>query len=89
MNDESHITTPCSALSAEQKNSLVSPHRGDSTICGGPPPVRYERTGDIRKVQRLLGHASPQQSWWYLGNAAIELDKADLQEPEPRKEKSA
>ncbi|MGA9070805.1 MAG: tyrosine-type recombinase/integrase [Terracidiphilus sp.] len=39
----------------------------------------FDRCGEIRKVQRFLGHASPQQSWWYLGNAAIELESEDLE----------
>jgi integrase len=50
----------------------------------------YQRTGDIRKVQRFLGHASIQQSWWYLGNETIELSAADLQSqrtPEPKEER--
>lgn len=43
----------------------------------------YTRTGDIRKVQRLLGHATPQQSWWYLGNAGIDLTPEDMEGGEP------
>jgi len=41
----------------------------------------YERTKDIRKVQRFLGHASPNQSWWYLGNGAQDLTREDLEQP--------
>jgi integrase len=51
----------------------------------------YTRTKDIRKVQRLLGHASPVATWWYIGNAGQELLASEL-EPEPkknRKEKAA
>ncbi|HUV70185.1 MAG TPA: tyrosine-type recombinase/integrase [Terracidiphilus sp.] len=51
----------------------------------------YERSKDIRKVQRLLGHASPVATWWYIGNAATALDAADL-EPEsiqPKERKKA
>jgi integrase len=47
----------------------------------------YERTHDIRKVQRLLGHMSLTQSLWYLGNAAIELSHEEMEaagcEPNP------
>jgi integrase len=39
----------------------------------------YERTRDIRKVQRFLSHSSPMQSWWYMGNAGIELTHEDLE----------
>ncbi len=39
----------------------------------------YENTKDIRKVQRLLGHASPIATWWYIGNAGQPLDAADLE----------
>lgn len=39
----------------------------------------YERTRDIRKVQGFLGHVAPQQSWWYLGNAAAGLTSEDME----------
>jgi integrase len=42
----------------------------------------YDRTKDIRKVQRLLGHASPVATWWYIGNNGQPLTAAEL-EPEP------
>ena len=43
----------------------------------------YERTHDLRKVQRLLSHANMQQSCWYLGASGIDLAPADL-EREPQ-----
>jgi integrase len=39
----------------------------------------YEVTRDIRKVQRLMAHASPMQTWWYLGNAAIDLSPEEVE----------
>ena len=46
----------------------------------------YERTRDIRKVQRFLSHSSPMQSWWYMGNAGIELTHEVLEGTwEPKK----
>ena len=39
----------------------------------------YERTRDIRKVQRLLGHANLVSTWWYIGNAGQELTSTDLE----------
>lgn len=39
----------------------------------------YTKTKDIRKVQRLLGHASPLATWWYLGNAGQPLTSDDLE----------
>jgi integrase len=47
----------------------------------------YDRTKDIRKVQRLLGHASPIATWWYIGNAGQALSAAELEhttQPERR-----
>ncbi len=43
----------------------------------------YDSTHDIRKVQRLLGHASPVATWWYIGNAGQTLTAEDL-EPKPK-----
>ena len=39
----------------------------------------FRLTGDIRKVQRFLGHLSPQHSWWYLGLEANELEHSDVE----------
>ena len=39
----------------------------------------YDRTHDIRKVQRLLGHASPMATWWYIGNNGQSLSSAELE----------
>lgn len=39
----------------------------------------YQRTQDIRKVQRLLGHQSPLATWWYIGNVGQHLDASDLE----------
>lgn len=41
----------------------------------------YERTHDLRKVQRLLCHASLQTTLWYLGNNAVEIAAEDLERP--------
>ncbi len=40
----------------------------------------YKRTGDIQKVQRFLGHLTPQHSWWYIGLEANELSQADVED---------
>ncbi|MGO9317564.1 MAG: tyrosine-type recombinase/integrase [Terracidiphilus sp.] len=45
----------------------------------------YERTHDLRKVQRLLSHANMQQSCWYLGAIGIDLTTEDLERGEPCK----
>jgi integrase len=39
----------------------------------------YDRTHDVRKVQRLLGHDGPMQTWWYIGRAGMPLDASDLE----------
>jgi integrase len=39
----------------------------------------YERTRDIRKVQRFLSHSSPMQTWWYIGNVGIELTHEEIE----------
>lgn len=53
----------------------------------------YERTHDLRKVQRLLSHANMQQSCWYLGASGIDLAPADLERevacPQQPKSKTA
>ena len=47
----------------------------------------YDRTHDLRKVQRLLSHANMQQSCWYLGASGIDLNPEDLETPcHPRPE---
>ena len=43
----------------------------------------YDNTRDIRKVQRLLGHASPIATWWYIGNAGQPLTSEDLEPKQP------
>jgi integrase/recombinase XerC len=52
----------------------------------------YERTRDVRKVQRLMSHKNLSTTMWYLGDAGVEIDASDL-EPAPnptrRKEKRA
>jgi integrase len=48
----------------------------------------YERTHDLRKVQRLLSHANMQQSCWYLGASGIDLAPADLEREAPCKTES-
>ena len=51
----------------------------------------YDQTRDIRKVQRLLGHASPVATWWYIGNAGTDLSGSDLETlyKPPEQEKKA
>jgi integrase len=39
----------------------------------------YTRTGDIRKVQRLLGHTSPVCTWNYMGQIGLPLSAIDLE----------
>lgn len=39
----------------------------------------YKATHDIRKVQRLLSHASPYNTLWYLGNAAIDIEPEEIE----------
>lgn len=40
----------------------------------------YSRCHDLRKVQSFLGHAAPQQTLWYLGNAGGQLTIDDMEE---------
>jgi integrase len=40
----------------------------------------YTRTGDIRKVQRLLGHTSPVCTWHYIGLVGLPLTAEDLED---------
>jgi len=40
----------------------------------------YDATHDIRKVQAFLGHAAPQQTWWYMGNAAAGLTTDEMEQ---------
>ena len=40
----------------------------------------YERTHDLRKVQRLLSHSSVIATAWYLGAQGIDLSPADMEE---------
>jgi site-specific recombinase XerC len=49
----------------------------------------YERTRDVRKVQRLLSHKNLSTTMWYLGDAGTDLDPSDLETELERKEKSA
>jgi integrase len=39
----------------------------------------YQRTGDIRKVQSLLGHTSLTSTLWYLGNAGQQPSAEELE----------
>jgi integrase len=40
----------------------------------------YQSTKDIRKVQRLLAHSNPWHTFWYLGNAGLDLDAEDIEQ---------
>ena len=53
----------------------------DNTMPGNIIVGLYERTHDLRKVQRLLSHANMQQSCWYLGACGIDLNPEDLETP--------
>ena len=74
-----HYNSLTSALSRAKKLAKVTTPWGLHDLRRTAARALYERTGDIRKVQRLLGHAQPNQSWWYLGNAGIDLTSADLE----------
>jgi len=39
----------------------------------------YDATHDIRKVQAFLGHSAPMNSFWYLGNAALDLTAEEVE----------
>jgi integrase len=39
----------------------------------------FDRTGDVRKVQRFLGHSQLPQTWWYLGSAGKPLSQEDVE----------
>lgn len=39
----------------------------------------YNETKDIRKVQRLLAHANVATTFWYLGNATIDLTGEEIE----------
>jgi integrase len=39
----------------------------------------YDRTRDVRKVQRLLSHKNLSTTMWYLGDAGTDIDAADLE----------
>lgn len=51
----------------------------------------YERTKDVRKVQRVLSHKSLATTMWYLGDAGTDVTAEDLQPTNPStdKEKTA
>jgi integrase len=53
----------------------------------------YESTHDIRKVQRLMAHSGPMQTWWYLGNAGLELTHEEMETagcgPKPKPDPSS
>jgi site-specific recombinase XerC len=41
----------------------------------------YERTHDLRKVQRFLSHAHMAQSCWYMGDNGTDINPEDLETP--------
>jgi site-specific recombinase XerC len=47
----------------------------------------YERTRDVRKVQRLLSHKNLSTTMWYLGDAGVEIDARDLEPEKPKTKK--
>jgi integrase len=50
----------------------------------------YDRTRDVRKVQRLMSHKNLSTTMWYLGDAGVEIDATDLEpQPKTQKEKKA
>jgi integrase len=78
-----HYNSLTCSLSRAKKLAGITAHWGLHDLRRTAARALYERTGDIRKVQRLLGHASPQQSWWYLGNAGITLTHQDMERTTP------
>ncbi len=49
----------------------------------------YERTRDVRKVQRLMSHKNLSTTMWYLGDEGAELEASDLEAQPTRKENAA
>jgi integrase len=78
-----HYNSLTCSLSRAKKLAGVSAPWGLHDLRRTAARALYERTGDIRKVQRLLGHAQPNQTWWYLGNAGIDLTHADMERSTP------
>jgi integrase len=74
-----HYNSLTCALSRAKKLAGVTTVWGLHDLRRTGARALYERTHDIRKVQRFLGHASPGQSWWYLGNAGIDLSNDDME----------
>ena len=49
----------------------------------------YERTRDVRKVQRLLSHKNLSTTMWYLGDTGVDIDARDIEPRTPGKEKAS
>jgi integrase len=78
-----HYNSLTCSLSRAKKLAGVKAQWGLHDLRRTAARALYERTGDIRKVQRLLGHAQPNQTWWYMGNAGIDLTHADMERSTP------
>ena len=76
-----HYNSLTCALARARKLAAVKTSWGLHDLRRTGARKLYERTKDIRKVQRFLGHAALAQSFWYIGNAGIPLSAADLETP--------
>ncbi len=76
-------------LNAAKARAGVTAHWSFHDLRRTAARALYERTHDLRKVQRLLSHASPMATLWYLGTGATDLDGEDLEPATERKEQIA
>jgi integrase len=72
-------TTLTTSLSSTKKRAGVERRWGFHDMRRTTARILYENTRDIRKVQGFLGHATPLQTWWYMGNAASGLRPEDVE----------
>jgi integrase len=77
-----HYNSLTCALSRAKKLAKVDGKWGLHDLRRTGARDLYTRTHDIRKVQRFLGHSSPGQTFWYLGNAGLDLLAEDLERTE-------
>ncbi len=84
-----HYNTLTSAIGRAKKAVGITKQWGLHDLRRTGARNLYERTKDVRKVQRFLGHSSLNQSFWYLGNAGVDLSSDDLEPIELGKEKIA
>jgi integrase len=86
-----HYNTLTSALVRAKRAARIEAQWGFHDLRRTGARKLYEQTRDIRKVQRFLGHATPAQSFWYLGNAGVDLEPIEMEAITTRtvKEKTA